>query len=294
MRPALLVFALALILPNLAHADRPRGITVHKVDMPDLGGRTLRPTGLLGQGAETRPSSTHRAFGPGWVDVKVTAKAVTVSVGVLDKQHLELPLPRAEDDSRHPPGHAIGPARACGDRTFVAVEVDMLEPMLGEKHRYQTSLLIWSLPRSSKGKAHMVGKLTGGSSWGTSENGWVVGTEVVIDDECALHVVEANKTWGGQEWTREAASAWEPWGGSPQLCANEGSPERTIFQRLSIKDAADRDEPGDTPEGAELLLMVSGADYHPARQPLPRSSLRARCSWTPAPPKPESEAEPEE
>ena len=285
MRPALLALALALLLPAAAQADGPRGFTVHEVQMPDLGGRGLRPSGLLGQGAETRPSSTRRAFGPGWLDVKVSAEALTIRAGVLSKEHLELALPRTEDDSHHPPGHAIGPARACGDRTYVAVEVDMLEPLLGDKHRYQTSLLIWSLPRSGKGKARMVTKLTGGSSWGSADHGWVVGTEVVIDDDCELWAVEAAKTWGGAEWTREAASAWEPHGGSPQLCANEGSPERTIFQRLSLRDAADRSEPGDAPEGAVPLLMVSGSDYHPARDPLPGRALRARCSWFPAAPR---------
>ncbi len=288
MRSVLLVLALALLAPAAVQADPPRNLTVHSVELPDLGGRPLRPSGLLGQGAETRPSSTRRAFGPGWVEVKVTAEAVTVAVGVMDKQHLELPLPRAEDDSRHPPGHAIGPARACGERTYVAVEVDMLEPLLGPDHRYQTSLLIWSLPRTSKGKARMVARLTGGSSWGSSDHGWVVGTEVVIDDACELHVIEASRTWGGQEWTREAAAAWTPHGGSPQLCVNEGNPERTVFQRLSIRDAADRKEPGDSPEGAQPLLMVSGADYHPAREPLP-DSLRVRCSWLPKAPEPEAE-----
>ena len=287
MRPALLLLVLSLLLPVAAQADGPRSLTVHRVDLPDLGGRSLRPAGLLGQGSETRPSSTRRGFGPAWVEVKVTAEAVTVRTGVMEKQHLELALPRAEGDDRHPPGHAIGPARACGDRTFVAVEVDMIEPLLGEKHRYQTSLLIWSLPRSTKGKSRMVGKLTGGSSWGTSEAGWVVGTEVVIDDECELWAVEASKTWGGEPWTREAAATWEPLGGSPQLCANEGSPERTIFQKLSLEDAVNRREPGDTPEGTERLMMISGADYHPARDPMPRGGLRARCSWTPTEPDPQ-------
>lgn len=289
MRPCLFLLVLTLLLPAAAQADGPRAFTVHQVELPDIGGRALRPAGLLGQGSETRASSTRRGFGPSWVEVKVTAEAVTVRTGVQDKQHLELALPRAEGDDRHPPGHAIGPARACGDRTFVAVEVDMVQPLLGEQHRYQTSLLIWSLPRSTKGKARMVGKLTGGSSWGTSKAGWVVGTEVVIDEECELWAIEASKTWGGEDWTREAAAAWQLYGGSTQLCANEGSPERTVFQRLSLKAAVDRKEPGDVPEGTVPLLMVSGADYHPAREPLPRGKLRTRCSWWPA--EPEAEAE---
>jgi hypothetical protein len=275
-----LVALVAVALPALAGSSR--GVTVHRVDVPKPGGQTLRPEGLVARGAEARASTTRMVFGASWLEVKTEEKDVVIRAGRLDKQELEVKLPRSGEDGGRPPGHLIGPARVCADELFIAVEVDLLPKLRSEKHRTQTHLVVLALKRGdARGKAQEVGKVTGGSSWGSSAEGWVLGTEVVIDESCNLWAIESVRSWGLKDWEPEEAAKWELTSGSEQLCVNEGSPERTTLRRMSLATAIRREMPDEIPEDSEPLLMVSGADYSPARDPLPKR-LRARCAWAPA------------
>ena len=109
---------------------------------------------------------------------------------------------------------------------------------------------------------------------------------MVLDEECNLWAIEAERSWGLDPWKPEDAAFWSLDVGSETLCVNEGNGERTVFHQMPLDAAASRDPSAERPEESSPLLMVFGADYNPGRDPLPRGKFRARCAWSPAPPPP--------
>lgn len=263
-------------VPALAGADA--GITLFRIAMPDPGGPGLRPPALQGRGTEVRASSTRRSFGGPWVEVKVVAAQLELRAGTGEDASVEILRPRTADSQRAP-GHAIGPARACGDDLFVAVELDGLGQQDADV-RHRSELVLLRLPRGERGKAKQIGSVVGSASRGGAEEGVVFSTEIVLDETCEPWAVRTVRRWGPQVPEEGEDGRWERLAGTDALCAG-AIHERTTFLRMPLQDAAEWGFEPEAPAHAVPLLMVAGADHSPSADPLPLGEIWARCGWTP-------------